>query len=196
MTTPGIPNAPQIIPRQAGESDYAYRKRRSIALTGETPYQRRKRLGAQRGLSVSEARGHAPIRGESEYQRRRRITLQQTGLTPSQLRYQQMDAWLAYNGFSPATTGFSQTKLRTMYAALRWMNESSGPGGQITPALLYEASQMEFSGDVERDWTVDRVLKRYAAMREFKEMNDKSLGNFYWFRERIPDIDTVWWYYH
>lgn len=193
---PSVPQAPQILPRQPGESQYSYRNRRSIALTGETLYQRRQRLGAQSGLSTREAAGHPSVGGQTEYQRRRARTLEKYGLTPSQLRNQQIDQWLAMNGYSPATTGFSQTQLRRMQPRLRWMNEHSSPGGEITPQLLFEAKQMEFSGDLDNDWTFDRIMKRYDAMREFKEMNSKSLGNFYWFRERIPDMDKVWWYYH
>ena len=194
---PAPPGMPQILPRQPGESAYSYRNRRSIALTGQTLYERRKASGLSRGLTTSEARGHAPApNGQTEYQRRRARTMERYGLTPSQLRYQQLDTWLAINGFSPATTGFSQTQLRQLAPRLKWMNENSAPGGEIYPALLYEARQMEFEDDVEPEWTYNRIMQRYDAMYEFKVMHNRELGNFFWFRERIPDMSTVWWYYH
>lgn len=194
---PSPPGVPQILARQPGESAYAYRNRRSIALTGQTLYQRRKQSALSRGLTISEARGHAPSpSGQTEYQRRRARTLSLYGLTPSQLRYRQLDEWLAINGFSPATTGFSQTQLRALAPRLKWMNENSVPGGEIYPGLLLESKEMEADGDLEKEWTFQRINERYDAMYEFKVMHNKELGNFFWFRERIPDMSTVWWYYH
>lgn len=193
MTTP----APAIPPRQPGETPYAYRTRRSLALYGQTPYQRRISLGFARGKTRQEARGK-PLTTESEYERRNRISIEQTGFTVTQRRNMAIDAWLASNGYSPATTGMSQTALRRIQPRLRWINENTSIGGQLTPGLIRDAIDMERSGEYEVGWVTDRVFKRYDSMRDFKN-GSNATGNYYWFNEGGAEAEigwAAWWYYH
>lgn len=199
MTTPGLPNtpnAPNILPRQPGETDYAYRKRRSVALTGETPYQRRKRLGQARGLTTAEARGHKTVNGVTEYQRRRQRTLQQTSQTPWQIWQNNQIQWLQANGFDPNSTGWSWPKLVRAAPWLRYLNEHASPAGRMYPEMLFNATLMEQSGEFESEWGYNRLYERYISTREYLEQNDKRSGNWYWFNDRIPDMPVQWWYYH
>lgn len=191
MTTPAVP------PRQPGETPYAYRKRRSLALTGKTPYQRRIERGLALGRTRQEARGK-PVTTETEYGRRNRISIEQTGLTVTQRRNQAIDFWLLTHGFSPATTGMSQTALRYIQPRLRYINEHTSPGGSITPGLIRDAIDLEAEGEYERGWVTDRVFKRYDSMREFADGRNAT-GNFYWFLEGGASADPswqLWWYYH
>lgn len=190
--------SPLIAPRQPGESEYSYRKRRLVALTGETPYQRRQRLGRARGLGAREAAGHTPTRGQSEYQRRAQLTQERYGMSPYQLWAQNQLTWLQNNGFTPETTGWSQYRLIRIAPRLRWMNKRAAPGGQVRPDMLMDGSDMENSGDLESNWTWERVNERYDAMYEFVEQHNKQLGNFYWFRDQDyrPELEAAWWYYH
>jgi hypothetical protein len=191
---PGPPVAPQILPRQPGETDYAYRKRRSVALTGETPYQRRIRLGRARGISTTEARGQRP--GESV--RRRERVFAQTGFTPSQLYRQSNTQWLIDNGFTPETTGWSWSRLIRIAPRLRYMNNQASPGAQITPFMLADAIDLEDAGEIQREWTWERINEKYNDVYELREHGNKQPGRFHYFR----DVDmqsympVAWWYYH
>lgn len=191
MTTPAIP------PRQPNETAYAYRTRRSLALYGQTPYQRRIARGLAAGKTRQEARGK-PLTAETEYQRRNRLSVQRTGLTVTQRRNQAIDFWLLTHGFTPATTGMSQTALRHIQPRLRWINDNTAPGGKITPGLIREAIEYERIGEYEPGWVTDRVFKRYDAMREFEDGRNQT-GNWYWFNEGGASADPswqLWWYYH
>lgn len=198
---PGPSLLPDFPPRQPGESAYSYRNRRSIALTGQSLYQRRVAAGRARGLTTSEARGHAPTpAGTTEYQRRRQRTLQQYGLTPSQLRYLQIDRELNAAGFTPASTGISQTNLRRLWPRLRWINANTSPGGMLSPDVIHEAADMERDGFLPRGFIYERINNRYDAMYEFKMMNSNNTGRYFWFNEYRADYDgfttAAWWYYH
>lgn len=182
----------QIPPRAAGESEYAYRQRRSLALYGRTQYQRRIERGQRRGVTVSEARGHAPRRGLTESQRRTQRTLQQTGQTPWQIWRDRQVQWLTANGFTPQATGWSWTRLITKAPRLRWINEHSAPGGQLEPWMIRDAAAM--TGDDNFAW--EHIDMRYQAMYDYLERNDNTYGNWYWFQDREPGMQVNWWYYH
>lgn len=185
------PQAPSILPRQPGETDYAYRKRRSLALTGETPYQRRIRQARARGLSTSEARGHR----ENESERRRQRTIQQTGFTPWELWRNNQLQWLNDNGFNPVTTGWSWNRLIRIAPRLRYLNERASPGGQITPEMMIEAMDFEQTYGYT-DWSWERLNERYEDTVEFVDKNNRAPGNFHWFQDREPELPAAWWYYH
>lgn len=196
MTTPNVP------PRQPGETPYAYRLRRSLALTGETPYQRRIRLGQGRGQHGTPAiPGLAPA--ESEYERRNRLSIQQYGETITQRRNRIADTWLAAHGYTAQATGMSQTALRHVYPRLKWINEQTTknytiPGAPITPDLIRDAIELEKVGEYERGWVTDRIFKRYDSMVEFMQ-GRRFTGNWYWFNEGGASADKswqLWWYYH
>lgn len=196
MTTPGLPSVPQILPRQPGESEYQYRKRRMIELTGETPYQRRKRLGQARGLSTSEARGHAPRGGQTEYQRRRAQTLRQYGKTPWELWRDQRISWLTSEGYTPQTTGWSWNRLIQISPKLQYLNDRASPGGQITPDMMMQATDMEQTGALEKDWSWYRLNEKYTDTYDYLEMHNNTDGRAHWFLDRIPELPAAWWYYH
>jgi hypothetical protein len=182
---------PQILPRQPGETDYAYRKRRSIALTGETPYQRRIRAARARGLTTQEARGHRA----NEAQIRRERTIAQTGLTPWQFWKDNQVTWLTNNGFTPQSTGWSWNRLVRIAPRLRYMNDVSSPGAQITPEMMAGAIDQEDAGLLPSEWTWERMNEKYEAIYEFHEHNNPQPGRTYWFRDRDPEMEVAWWYY-
>ena len=196
------PAVPPVPARQPGESRYAYQKRRSVQLTGQTPYQRRIARGAAAGQSRGQARGHGPVPGVpgsgqpqlSEYQRRAQRTMELYGQTPYQRRIERIDAWLTDNGYTPDSTGLSWTRLRTIYARLRWIQENSSQNGGIDPYRLGEAVEMEGYA-----WVIDRLYKKYDSMVAFRNGSNQP-GNFYWFWEGGQEnagTDTAnWWYYH
>lgn len=196
MTTPGLPGVPQILPRQPGETEYAYRKRRTIELTGETPYQRRKRLGRAGGLSTAEARGHRTRGGVTEYQRRRAQTLRQYGKTPWELWRDQRIQWLTDNDFTPETTGWSWNRLIQISPRLQWLNDRAAPSGQITPGMMLEARDYEQQGVLESDWSWYRINEKYEDTLDYVEYNSSQAGREHWFYDRIPELSAAWWYYH
>lgn len=181
-----------ILPRQPGETDYAYRNRRNLTLTGETLYQRRIRQGRARGLTTTQARGQTA----SAAQRRREQTVQRTGLTPWQLWWGAQASWLIDNGFTPDTTGWSWNKLIRIVPRLRWLNERASPGAEIKPEYILEASQDEAMGVLDKEWSWERINERYIDTVEFVQYNNKAPGNFHWFQDRIPELPVAWWYYH
>jgi hypothetical protein len=189
---PSLPSAPQILPRQPGETAYAYRKRRTVALTGETPYQRRIRNAQARGLSTTEARGHKA--GESATRRER--TLARTGLTPWQLWSYDQIAWLMDNGFTPETTGWSWNQLIRIAPRLRYMNNHASPGAQVTPDMIAEALTFERTSNLPSEWTWERVNEKYLDIYEFYERGDVQPARMHYFQDRIPQMDVAWWYYH
>ena len=193
------PAMPAIPPRQPGETAYAYRKRRSLALTGQTPYQRRIARGTAGGLTRQQARGHAPDTTETEYQRRVRLSVERTGQTPYQRRIAAQDQWLVAHGFEPATTGMSWSGLRRIQSRLAWINANTSPGGELSPDLLEEYAEMEKTGELPRGWIADRIFKRYDSMVEFMAGSNQT-GNFYWFNEggseNAGTYSANWWYYH
>lgn len=203
---PSIPQMPQILPRQPDESLYSYRNRRSIALTGETLYQRRQRLGRERGVSGRAAAGHRAVGGRTEYQIRYERTIARYGLSPTQLYYLRTDEELAANGYTPETTGLSQTNLRRLWPRLRWINENSSFGAQLTPEHFMEIRQLVLSGEVDKDFAYNHVNSRYDSMWEFKKAGNPMMGRFYWFAEAdernylnggdIRTPITNWWFYH
>jgi hypothetical protein len=181
-----------ILPRQTGETQYAYRNRRTVALTGETLYQRRIRQGRARGLTTTEARGQTA----GSAARRRERSLAQTGLTPWQRWWGAQASWLLDNGFTPAATGWSWNKLIRIAPRLRWLNERAAPGAQIKPEYLLEATQNENMGVLEKEWAWERINERYIDTVEFVQYNNRAPGNFHWFQDRIPELPVQWWYYH
>lgn len=190
---PSLPTVPQILPRQPGETNYAYRKRRSLALTGETPYQRRIRLAQARGLNVQEARGHRA----NESQIRRERTIRQTGFTPYQLWRNNQVQWLISMGFQPETTGWSWNKLIRAAPKLRYMDEVASPGAQITPGMLAQASTYEQEYLLPSEWSWERVNEKYESVKEYAEMGSSPQGRYYFFEDRPPeDLPVQWWYYH
>lgn len=201
-----IPEAPQILPRQPGESVYSYRNRRSIALTGETLYQRRQRTGRERGLSGRAAAGHRAVGGRTEYQIRYQRTMARYGLSPTQLYYLKVDQDLADNGYTPETTGLSQSKLRRLWPRLRWINDNTTGGGQITPEHFADISALVADGEVDRNFAYDHVNWRYEGMYEFKVLKNNMAGRYYWFSEGdlrgyltggdMTSPYAVWWFYH
>lgn len=192
---PGPPSVPQILPRQPGETDYAYRKRRSIALTGETPYQRRIRLGRARGLSTTAARGQRP----QESVRRRERVFAATGFTPSQLYRQSNIDWLNDNGFTPETTGgMSWTTLIKLAPRIRYINNLASPGAQLTPYMIGDAKDLEDAGELDYGWTEERINERYNDVYELREYGNKQPGRFHYFRDvAMQDyMPVAWWFYH
>lgn len=188
---PGPARTPQILTREPGESDYAYRKRRSVALTGETPYQRRIRLGRARGLTTTESRGQRP----GEAQRRRERTVRQTGFTPWQIWQQNQTQWLTANGFSPETTGWSWNRLIRAAPKIRYMNDKVSTFNQITPELLANGIEFERANVVESNWSWERLNEHYADIYEYYEHNDGTNARLHYFVDRIPEMPVQWWYY-
>lgn len=200
-----MPPSPQPIPpRQPGESAYAYRKRRSIAQTGETPYERRIRLGRGRGLSMQEARGKTTPRGLSEYQRRAQQSQAQYGLSPYQLWRQNTIADMTAEGYTPQTTNMSWNRLLKIWPKMKWMNHRSSPGGaeldppggRITEDMLLQATLFEQQGFLDRGWIETRIEDRYYAMFEFVERDDPMPGRQFFYYERQSYMPVSWWYYH
>lgn len=192
-----LPNFP---PRQPGETPYQYRNRRSIALYGQTLYERRIASGRARGINQREAAGHAPVAGRTEYQIRAERTQARYGLSPTQLYYRRIDDEMDQAGFSPELTGLSRTALRRIWPRLKWINSNTSPGGELSPGMLAQTRTGELEGDFPRGWTVDHVNQRYESMYEFKVERQNQTGNFYWFREYKPnyedELPANWWYYH
>lgn len=200
---PGPPRAPQILtnylgesvtilPRQPGETAYAYRNRRSITLTGETLYQRRITKGRARGLTTTEARGQQP----GEYARRAEYTQRVYGQTPWQIWRDRQLAWLVNNGFTPETTGWSWNKLLRIAPRLRYLNEHASPQGQILPEMIQEANSDEQMGVLPSDWTWERINEKYIDTVEYLEYNNREPGRIHWFMDRIPEMPVQWWFYH
>lgn len=193
-----MPEVPFIQPRQPGESAYAYRTRRSIALYGQTPYQRRIFLAQQRGIGRTAARGHAPRGGQSEYQQRRQRYIQQTGVIPSVLTTAYAQNWLISNGFTPESTGASWTYLYRMEPSLRGLYLRA-PNAPVTPQMVYEGIQYEADQEVEPGWTAERARERLQATIAYQDFRDKSPGNYDWTVTRpfvSVETDIHWWYYH
>lgn len=200
---PSLPQQPQILtnwlgepvtilPRQPGETTYAYRNRRNISLTGESLYQRRIRQGQARGLSTQAARGQAP----GEAARRRQQTIQRTGLTPWQLWSQNQVSWLTANGFTPETTGWSWNRLIRIAPRLRWINEHSTAGGAVTPDMILDATTFERTSALPSEWTWERINVKFIDMQEYLQYHNREPGRFHWFQDRIPELPVQWWYYH
>lgn len=190
----------QIIPpRQPGETAYAYRKRRTLALTGQTPYQRRIFLGQQRGIGRTAARGHGPS-GQAEYQRRRQRTVQRTGVIPSVLTRAYAQNWLITNGFTPETTGASWTYLFQMEPSLRALAERTSPDARMQPADIAMGVQLETDGVAPPGWTIDRLRGRVIDTVAYQDFNDKEPGRYDWTVVRLfapsDDLHIKWWYYH
>lgn len=185
-----------IPPRAPGETAYTYRNRRSLALYGQTEYQRRVARGRSRGVSVATARGHRTVGGRTEYQRRRAQTLRQYGQTPYEIWRDRQLQWLNDNGYNPQATGWSWNRLTRVAPKLRWINENTSPNGQLTPDIIREANDMSATGALEPDFAWDHIGMRYQAMYDYKMRNDKTYGNWYWFQDREPEIVANWWYYH
>lgn len=189
-----------IPPRQPGETPYAYRNRRSLALTGETLYERRQRLGRERGLGARAAAGHAR---EQEERRARAIRVQQqTGVSPGQLAWAYARNWLISNGFTPETTGASWTYLHQMEPSLRGTYaRARSDTGKITPEMVHEAIQLEQTEDLEPGWALARIRAKLYAMIEYQDNRNRQPGHDDWdeflqVHPFLPQLAIQWWYYH
>jgi len=196
---PRIPDPPRII-RQPGESDYSYRNRKSLAQYGQTLYERRKARGTARGLTVQEAGGHRNANGKTPYQQRRERSMERYGLTPSQLYRQNITAELEEAGFTPASTGWSWSRLIRAWPKIRQINEWSSQGGKLTPDMLSHASGLEQSGVLPRNWSWYMVQQKYADMLDYIEAGyvrgpDRT-GYVHWHAKDASFVPVEWWYYH
>lgn len=205
IPAPQIPLIPpEIPPRQAGESAYDYRTRRTLALYGQTPYQRRLWLASQRGIGTSAGRGHGRNRvtGETESQRRNRIAVQNTGSTVSQNYRATLRQWLISNGYTPQTTLMSWSNLLRLAPRLRAI-QTMRPDAPITPDMIYNAVELEQQNELDKGWAFDRTWRRYDDTITYRIYSDRDPGRESWYVFRplydyIPEDRMVitWWYYH
>lgn len=201
-TGPSSPgNGDQIPPRGPNESAYDYRVRRTMALYGQTPYERRIFLAQQRGIGLTAARGHATGTSETESQRRNRLSVQQYGETVSQRRTRIAREWLEANGYTPELTGMSWTSLQRLEPRLRYMFEGRGEGTWVTPEMIRDARDLEESGELESGWAFERLWQKYEDTRDYREYQKKLGGRASWAEYRvvnpyIPSLAPQWWYYH
>jgi hypothetical protein len=186
MTTP----AP-VPAQQPGESTYAYRNRVNLARYGKSTYQLRVDRARARGLTTSEARGHAPAAGQTEYQRRRQRSIEQTGQTPSQIWRARQIQWLQQNGYTPQTTGWSWSRLIVAAPRIRYLNAAGSPGNDVSPGFLFDGMQQAGS-----EWTWEHFNEKYWSTKEWLEQNDNTRGRFHWFQDREEAMPVAWWYYH
>jgi hypothetical protein len=187
-----------IPPRGPDETAYAYRKRRTLALFGQTPYERRIALARQRGIGVTAARGHAPASGETESQRRNRLSVEQYGQTVSQRRRAELTQWLEEHGYTPDATNMTWTQLIRLAARLRYMY---GGGGTVTPDMIAEAIDLEHDEFLESGWAFERLWAKYDDMVAYREYRDREPGKADWaeylqVHPFIPSLAPQWWYYH
>lgn len=180
---------------------YSYRERRSIALYGQTQYERRIWLSSLRGVSGSAARGHAPAGGETESQRRNRLSMERTGQTVSQLYRANLLGWLNENGFTPETTLMSWTNLLRLAPRLRYMYSTTYPEGRVYPDMIKIAVELELDNELESGWAFDRIWIKYDDMISYRDYQDKEPGNTHWgeflqVTPFIPDLAIQFWYYH
>jgi hypothetical protein len=200
LISPGS-GAEFLTPRQEGETAYAYRKRRSLFLTGQTPYERRIASAQARGIGRTAARGHQRS-GETESQRRNRISVENFGLTVSQRRRAELTAWLTDNGYTPESTNMTWTQLLRLAARLRYMYNAVGPGGRVTPAMIADAIELENSEEVlEKGWAFERLWQKYDDMISYRETRNRLPGLGSWAEYQqvhpfIPSLAPQWWYYH
>jgi hypothetical protein len=151
--------------------------------------------GYLRGFGQSEARGYRVRGGETETQRRRRITLEETGVTPSQL----------YAINFEATYGFKYSywrKLRRLYLAE--LDARVSPGARITPPRVAAVKQAWDVGwrDETRpelnsweEWVEQKTSERLDDTIAFQDLNDRRLGSAHFqMRSYVPPIE--FWYYH
>lgn len=199
---PPILESVHILPRQPGETLYQYRYRRTVSLYGQTPYQRRIYLAAQRGIGTTAGRGHAPSGGETESQRRNRISLELFGQTSSQRYRAGLREWLDEHGYTPELTGMTQTDLMRLGARLRYMYNAAGEGGRVYPQMIYDAVQLEHENALPAGWAFQRLWEKYDAMVAYREYRDKDPGRAAWVQYQqvkpyIPSgLSANWWYYH
>lgn len=190
-----------VAPRLPGESAYQYRYRRSVALYGQTPYQRRIFLGRQRGQTTTQARGQHGGPGETESQRRNRISVENFGQTVSQLRRSELQGWLVEHGYTPDVTGMTWTQLIRLAARLRYMYDSAGPGARVTPGMIREAVDLEETNTLERGWAFERLWQKYDDMIEYRDYRNPVPGRVSYYEYQqvhdfIPVLAIQWWYYH
>lgn len=158
-------------------------------------YTQRLQRGYRRGLSQSEARGHAATAAGTESQRRRQRTLERTGMTPTE----------AFGIGFRQRYGFSYSywrRLRRLY--INEINKRSSPSGQIKPSHISDVIQMFrlVGGDMYRPelrtweaWTEVHLGERMWALILYQEEGDTAYGAFN-FSRRNNLYPIVFYYYH
>lgn len=197
------PGDNEIPPRRANETAWEYRVRYTLAKYGETPGERRARLGRERGLSKRAAQGHGreATQRETESQRRNRLSVQQYGETVSQRRRRLARDWLTDNGYTPEATGMTWTSLLRLEPRLRYMFDGYGEGTKVTPQMIHDARDLEFEGELEAGWAFERLWQRYESTKDYRENKRRLQGQADWAEYQtvhvyIPSLAPQWWYYH
>lgn len=205
-------------PREQGESRYQYEKARSLALFGKTPYQRRLERGLSRGLTISEARGHAPPQTITEQSyTRTRVLPNIMDIIINQRNYVLQRAYAA--GYTPETTMLTDAQLTEVYPLIEQMNAWASPEGQLTPFLIWDAMDAESTGDLDDGWTYTNIKDKYRAMYDYhmarikappggarigkktwssgSYMPDNRFGRMRFMRGRNNYVAPIqWWWYH
>ena len=93
------------------------------------------------------------------------------------------------------------TQLITLAPRLRWMYDAVGPGGRVTPRMIYDAVQLENNNTLEKGWAFERLWRKYDDMQAYRGFASKEPGRESWVEYQqvsvfIPDLAPQWWYYH
>lgn len=151
--------------------------------TANRAYAYRQQRGFARGLTQSEARGHAVRNGLTESQRRQRPSYSESAF-----------AFQARHGVSLAWW----RRMRRLY--INPMNAMASPGNQITLSFIDQEMQnaptltavtQEPAGP---EWMEQRLAERLYAMDMYREGN--SQPGFAYFQMRTSYRPIEWWYYH
>lgn len=151
----------------------------------------------ERGIGTTAGRGHTPVGGETESQRRNRISVEQTGLTVSQLRRSNQVSWLEAAGYTPDSTNMTWSDLIRLEPRLRYMYG----GARVTPEMIADAIDLETDNELEKGWAFDRLWHKYDDMVAYREYRDREPGQADWaeylqVHAFIPSLAPQWWYYH
>jgi len=145
------PRIRPLMPRQPGETQYAYRNRRSLEIYGVSLYQRRIASAEARGMSRTSARGH--VANEGQVRQNRFAAAHPTESRPYYVVYRSdLRVWLDDHGYTPENTGMTQTDLMRLGPRIRWMVENSHPASHITPDMIQGAVNLEHDGDIPPGW--------------------------------------------
>lgn len=163
--------------------------------TRSKSYAQRMQRNFARGLTQSEARGHAPVAGETETQRRRRQERERTGLTP----------WEQFGIGFQNRYGFSYRywrKLRRRY--VDEINRRSSPGGRILPSHVSDIIQLYDMGwrdevnpelNTWEAWVEVHLGDRLWSTILYQDEGNSALGA-YAFSRRNSVAPIEYWYYH